>query len=149
MMRDLLRRWRHLRWCPVLLLHELGAVQDNNARHRRKLRREPILSCAIDTAPEPFIGKATPSPARQNGWRERIDEDDPAARLTPPLDQRTIGADHLWVRWSTSCETLPAPLVAGFFLSSQAAAPAARSQQPAAWDRRGWQARQEIGRAHV
>ncbi len=25
-------------YCPVLLLHESGAVQDNNVRHRRKLR---------------------------------------------------------------------------------------------------------------
>jgi hypothetical protein len=34
----------------------------------------------------------------------------PAARLTPPLDQRTIGADQ----WSTS-NNPPAPAVAGFF----------------------------------
>src|SRR5260221_7187083 len=80
MVRDLLRRrWRLLRWCDVLLLHELGAVQDNNARHRRKLRREPILPCAIDTAAAPFVGEAAPSPARPNGWSERV------ARLTTPV----------------------------------------------------------------
>jgi hypothetical protein len=52
--------------------------------------------------------------------------------LTPPLDQRTIGSDHLRVAPEVvDIVYLPA-LVAGFFLSSQAAAPVARSQQPAA-----------------
>src|SRR5258708_29375226 len=70
MVRNLPRR-KWLRWCHVLLLHELGAVQDNNVWHRRKLRREPILPCAIDTAAAPFGGEATPSPARLGGLSPR------------------------------------------------------------------------------
>jgi hypothetical protein len=49
-----------------------------------------------------------------------------------PLDQRTIGADHLsaWVMMAISARLyLPAPLVAGFILCSQAGAPAAQSGQ--------------------
>src|SRR5258706_11509582 len=61
--RDLLRRKRRT-WCHVLLLHELGAVQDNNARHRRKLRRQPVLPWASDTAPASRVGKTASSPAR-------------------------------------------------------------------------------------
>jgi hypothetical protein len=66
MVRDLLRRrWWQLRWCHVLLLHELGAVQDNNVRHRRKLRRESILPYPTNTTAAPFICKAAPSPTRR------------------------------------------------------------------------------------
>jgi hypothetical protein len=46
-----------------------------------------------------------------------------------PLDQRTIGVDHLsaWVIMAISARLyLPAPLVAGFILCSQAGAPAAK-----------------------
>src|SRR5258708_32700210 len=67
MVRDLTRLWWWLWWWNGLLLHELGAVQDHNVRHRRKLHRESILPRAIDTAAAPFIGEATPSPARPNG----------------------------------------------------------------------------------
>jgi hypothetical protein len=35
--------------------------------------------------------------------------------LTPLLDQRTIGSDHLQIRYQSGA-ILPAPLVAGFFL---------------------------------
>jgi hypothetical protein len=52
MVRD---QWRQGRGFHVLLLHELAAVQDNT-RHRRKLRREPILPHAIDAADAPFLG---------------------------------------------------------------------------------------------
>jgi hypothetical protein len=61
--RDLLRRKR-LTWCHVLLLHELGAMLDNNARHRGKLRREPVLPWASDIAPASRVGKAASSAAR-------------------------------------------------------------------------------------
>jgi hypothetical protein len=47
--------------------------------------------------------------------------------LTPPLDQRTNGPDHLQIHSGDQpVAILPAPLAAGFFLSSQAAAPATR-----------------------
>ena len=64
MVRDLTRRRQWLRWCHVLLLHELGAVQDIDVRHRRKLHRKPLLSRATDTAAAPFVGEAAPPPAR-------------------------------------------------------------------------------------
>src|SRR5260370_9491053 len=62
-------RWHQGLKCLVLLLHELGAVQDNNVGHRRHLRREPVLPCATQTAAAPFVGEATPSPARLRGLR--------------------------------------------------------------------------------
>jgi hypothetical protein len=57
-------RWPKELKCPVLLLHELGAVQDNNVRHRRHLRREPVLPRATNTVASPFVGEAAPAPAR-------------------------------------------------------------------------------------
>jgi hypothetical protein len=61
---DLTRRRERLRWCHVLLLRELGTVQDVDVWHRWKLRPEPILPCAADTTP--FGGEATASSARLN-----------------------------------------------------------------------------------
>jgi hypothetical protein len=81
MVRNLLQRRQHRRWFHVLLLHEQGAVHDNNARHRRKLRREPILPCTIDTAAAPFGGEATPAPARLRGLLPRM-----ATALPAPLE---------------------------------------------------------------
>jgi hypothetical protein len=72
---------------------------DNNAGHRWKLRREPLLPCAIDTAAASRERKAAPSPSRQNGSVElarkarvrKLGKDDRAARLTMPLTS-------LWTR---------------------------------------------------
>src|SRR5216684_637954 len=66
MVRNLPRR-KWLRWCHVLLLHELGAVPDNNVRHRRKLRREPILPRASDTAAASRDREGAPSPPHLRG----------------------------------------------------------------------------------
>jgi hypothetical protein len=49
----------------VLLLHELGTVQDNNVWHRRELRPKPVLPCATDAAAAPLTGETTLSQARQ------------------------------------------------------------------------------------
>ena len=38
----------------------------------------PYYQRAIDTTAAPFIGEATPSPARPNGWSERVGEGDRA-----------------------------------------------------------------------
>jgi hypothetical protein len=57
-------RWPQELECPILLLHELGAVQDNNVRHRRHLRREPVLPRATNTVAAPSVGEAAPAPAR-------------------------------------------------------------------------------------
>src|SRR6266446_4323391 len=51
----------HLVNHPTNGLGQLAAVHDNNVR--RELRREPILTCATDTAAASFIGQAVPSPA--------------------------------------------------------------------------------------
>src|SRR5215831_13089438 len=59
----LARRYQGLE-CSVLLLYELGAVQDNNVWHRRPLRRKPVLPWASGTAAAAFRDEATPSPAR-------------------------------------------------------------------------------------
>ena len=67
-----LARWhQHGLECPVLLLHEQGAVQDNNVWHRRPLHREPVLPWASDTAAAAIVGEATPSPARLRGLSPR------------------------------------------------------------------------------
>src|SRR5215471_8392292 len=69
-------RWPQELECPLLLLHELGAVQDNNIRYRRHLRHEPVLPRATNTAAAPFVGEAAPAPARlESAFRA------PAARV--------------------------------------------------------------------
>lgn len=73
MVRDLLQRRQSRRRWNVLLLYELGAMQDHNARHWRHLRREPLLPCAADTATAASRKhKAAPSPARLRARPETI-----------------------------------------------------------------------------
>jgi len=54
-------RWSQELKCLVLLLHKLGAVQDNNVRHRRSVRSEPILSSTTRASAVPYVREATPS----------------------------------------------------------------------------------------
>ena len=83
-----------------LLLHDLAAVHDNT-RHRRKLHREPVLPCASDTAAAPFVGEATPSPARPHmseGSRVKaIEHSRPSPSACYPIDDAARSAHH-WFR---------------------------------------------------
>jgi len=66
------RQLRGWRWRHVLLLHQLGPVQDDDVWHRRSLRRKPVLPWASDAAAAPFLGEATPSPAHLNDWSKEV-----------------------------------------------------------------------------
>src|SRR5262249_44761999 len=69
--RDPERRRQHWRRRHVMLLHKLGPMDDDAVRHRRKLRREPILPRATRAVVAPFGGEAAPSPAGARGRFER------------------------------------------------------------------------------
>ena len=86
-----LARWPQELECPVLLLHELGAVHGHNIRHRRPLHREPILPRAVAV---PRIGEAASAPARLAGEFVCPQGDEAAADKKIAEDGQISGGSH-------------------------------------------------------